>query len=599
MKESTKTEGVFNVIRRTFWIYRWQLLVLALLGFLSALLEGVGINTAVPLLGFLTNNGAPATDTISTLVAKGFHLLYIPYTFRTLLFFILFLFVARAVASVMVGYVRGSITAHFLHSETIDLLSRTLRASWSFLLGERMGTVQNTLTRDVQRSGNLLEVVSQVIQSSTGFVMYFVVAMNISYVTTLCTLAGGAVLVLVIRPFLKRIQSTGKDMALNEKEISKLLSEQILGMKSIKAAAAERSIFKIASDSVDSLRNLQVRLTFTKSISSSLFQPFTIGFIVIVFLISYHSPSFNIIAFGATLYLIQKMFTYLESAQSSFHVLYELVPYAGSILAFREQLARAEETDLADGKSFVFTSTLSLRNVSLSYPGRDDVLKEVTLTIPYGSIVALIGPSGAGKTSVADLVLRLFEPTAGQVLLDGVSSEEISRTEWRSHIGYVSQDAFLFNGTIADNIRFFRSDVSEDDLLAAARQANLYDFVNGLPEGFGTVLGDRGMTLSGGQRQRVVLARALAGKPELLVLDEATSALDSESERLIHDAIYTLRGTVTVLLIAHRLSTVERADQLIVLSEGCVLENGSPKELLQKSDSYFSQQYSKERSHSK
>ena len=594
-KKPASLEGILFVLTHTFRAYRFQLLLLAILGSLTALLEGIGINTAVPLLGFLTTNGpAGHIDAISSLIQGLFHLIFLPYTFRTLLFFILGVFIVRAAAVVCFGYIRGYITAQFLQAETRDLVRRTLRASWLFLLGERMGTIQNTLTRDVQRSGNLLEVTSQILQSCTGFLMYFLVALNISYITTLSTLAGGAVLVLFVRPFLKRIQRTGNDMALTEKEISKVLSEQILGMKSIKAAAAEESVFGVANTAITALRNLQVRLTLTKSLSGSLFQPFTIAFIVVVFLVSYRAPGFNLIAFGATLYLIQKMFTYLESAQGSFHMLYELAPYAANILAFKKQLNEAEETDVEAGAPFAFKDKLELKNLSLSYPGREGVLTNLTCTIPHGTIVAFIGPSGAGKTSTADLILRLFEPSEGTIVLDGMSSDRISRREWRSHIGYVSQDAFLFNGSIADNIRFFRPSISDEQLTEAARQANLYDFVMTLPEGFETVLGDRGMTLSGGQRQRVALARALAGKPELLVLDEATSALDTESERLIHDAIYMLRGTITVVLIAHRLSTVRRADKLIVLSGGRLLEQGSPDELLAQPDSYFAQQFQKE-----
>jgi subfamily B ATP-binding cassette protein MsbA len=211
----------------------------------------------------------------------------------------------------------------------------------------------------------------------------------------------------------------------------------------------------------------------------------------------------------------------------------------------------------------------------------------MNFTVKRGQTVALVGPSGAGKTSVADLTLRLFRPTGGAVLLDGVNIEDISITEWRTNLGYVAQDVFLLNGSIEDNIRFYNEDLTHDEIVKASKQASIYDFIQTLPEGFATMVGDRGVLLSGGQRQRVALARALARKPKLLILDEATSALDSESERAIQESIQALHGTITVLIIAHRLTTVQDADIILVLDKGQIVEKGAPKQLLADQTSYF------------
>ncbi|MDP2652381.1 MAG: ATP-binding cassette domain-containing protein, partial [bacterium] len=175
----------------------------------------------------------------------------------------------------------------------------------------------------------------------------------------------------------------------------------------------------------------------------------------------------------------------------------------------------------------------------------------------------------------------------GTISLDGVPSADISLQEWRTHIGYVSQDVFLLNATIEDNIRFYNQELTTEDIENAAKQANIYNFISGLPEGFKTITGDRGVMLSGGQRQRIALARALASKPSLLILDEATSALDHESEKLIHESIHTLRGKVSVFIIAHRPSTVAEADAILVLDHGRIVERGTPRDLLQNTESYF------------
>ena len=201
--------------------------------------------------------------------------------------------------------------------------------------------------------------------------------------------------------------------------------------------------------------------------------------------------------------------------------------------------------------------------------------------------MGLIGPSGAGKTTVADILLRLFEPTSGSVTIDNEPIGNIRIDEWRQYIGYVSQDVFLLNASVSENIRFYSPNVTDADIEEAARKANIYDFVMSLPQGFATTVGDRGVLLSGGQRQRIVLARALAKRPKLLILDEATSALDSESERLIQEAIRALHGSITVFVIAHRLSTIESVDTLLVLEDGKLTESGTPMQLLNTATSYF------------
>ena len=206
-------------------------------------------------------------------------------------------------------------------------------------------------------------------------------------------------------------------------------------------------------------------------------------------------------------------------------------------------------------------------------------------------MVGLIGSSGAGKTTVADLLLRLFRPNSGKILLDGKDIEEINIKSWRKKIGYVSQDVFLLNDTIKNNIKFFDKSVSSEDIANAVEAASARDFIQKLPDGLNTIVGERGIKLSAGQRQRIALARVLARNPEILILDEATSALDNKSELLVQGAIENLKGKVTVLAIAHRLSTVMNSDRLLVLEKGRILEEGAPRQLLKDKDSHFYKMY--------
>ena len=207
-------------------------------------------------------------------------------------------------------------------------------------------------------------------------------------------------------------------------------------------------------------------------------------------------------------------------------------------------------------------------------------------------MVGIIGPSGSGKTTLFDIVLRLLEPTKGALVLDGVPVSNIDINIWRKNIAYVSQDIFLINDTVRENIRFFDENVSDEDVVKAAKRAHIYDVIEKLPEGFNTKVGERGVMLSAGQRQRIAIARALARKPQLLLLDEATSALDTESEQHIQRTIQELKGKVTVCVIAHQLSTVREMDMLYVLEDGRVVESGTPDELLKEKGTYFARMYS-------
>jgi ABC-type multidrug transport system fused ATPase/permease subunit len=208
-------------------------------------------------------------------------------------------------------------------------------------------------------------------------------------------------------------------------------------------------------------------------------------------------------------------------------------------------------------------------------------------TLPVGGTLAIVGHSGAGKTTLVDLILRLLEPKSGTVSLDGTDSRLISLESWRKNIGYVAQEVFLLNDTVAANIAFYNPTITTEDIVEAAKMAQIYDFVMTLPDGFKTIVGERGMRLSGGERQRISLARALARKPALLVLDEATSALDGESESLIQKSIEDLKGKITVVAIAHRLSTIMNFDSVVVLEKGAVVETGNPAQLAGNSSTYF------------
>jgi subfamily B ATP-binding cassette protein MsbA len=254
----------------------------------------------------------------------------------------------------------------------------------------------------------------------------------------------------------------------------------------------------------------------------------------------------------------------------------------GSLENVADFLADTDKPYLPDGSIPLtsFDDAIELQNVWFAYQPSEMVLKDIDLTIQRGETVAFVGATGAGKSTLADVIARLYDPTRGRILLDGRDLREYTLDSLRNAVAVVSQDTFLFNRTVRYNLAYGLEDVSDEDLRWAAEQANALEFIEALEDGFETQLGDRGTRLSGGQRQRIAIARALLRDPKILILDEATSALDSVTEKLVQQALERLMDNRTVIAIAHRLSTIEHADNVVVLEEGEVVEQGPYDELL-------------------
>jgi ABC-type multidrug transport system fused ATPase/permease subunit len=224
--------------------------------------------------------------------------------------------------------------------------------------------------------------------------------------------------------------------------------------------------------------------------------------------------------------------------------------------------------------------------VSYSYGPDNAALSDVSIRIPKNEMLALVGPSGGGKSTFVDLLIRMLDPDRGVIRIDGINLREYDIRSYHAKLGVVSQDIFLFNDTILNNIAYGSGDISLERAMAAAKMANAHDFIMELPEDYRTILLEKGVSLSGGQRQRIALARALYKNPEMLILDEATSSLDSESEKVIQNSIKSIKNRYTIITIAHRLSTIEGADRIVVIDKGRIVEMGSPQELLGRESAY-------------
>lgn len=575
---------VFGLARRAYRAYTKEILILAGFGFLSGILEGIGINAVIPLLSFIVEGSAPATDAISSGIRSLFGFLGVDFAPKFLLGFIVLLFCGKAVIALILNYIQSRITADYMARTRRAVFRASSRASWRHLIGQKSGYLETIAMVDVPAATNMLLLLSTMVTMVTGLVIYLVVAFNISPPVTLATFTLGATIVIVFSPLMHWVRSlSGKRASLN-REATHDIGEALAGIKIIKAFDVEEKAEARVAELFERIKRLAIRIQFFQTAAVLVVPPIGILYIALIFGLAFRTHFISLAALPAIVYLIYRISLYIQQLQSSLQAVSEYTPHLSAVLGF-EQGARANEERDHGKKPFAFEGELRFDTVSFSYTDAP-MLDEVSFSIKKGAMVGIIGPSGAGKTTTVDLLLRLLAPSTGSITLDGTLVGDITLASWRKNVCYVSQDVFTMRGSIRENIAFYR-DVSDEEIMKAAQKAHIDAFIKKSPQGLDTAIGDRGVTLSAGERQRLSIARALVGDPEILVLDEATSALDSESEKHIQDVIAGLKGKMTIVVIAHRLSTIMDSDQLIAFDKGRVVETGTPTELLKDKDSYF------------
>lgn len=460
------------------------------------------------------------------------------------------------------------------------VLSLTFGCASRYRVGDLLnyvGSGGSTVQKEINLANGLL-------MNSLQLIIYLAILVAISPWLLLVAFAMASVMQAIQKVLLPRIRRNSREQQKVGVELSSHQNEQIQGLRLLHSTGQLES----SRQKLKALLGESKRLSIRQSKLSNVVQPISnmLPIISIAIIAALSLMVFKDRSSG----VLPSLVTFIIALQRLNQRVGTLTGLATGYAANSANVERLNEILRDDDKEFIrnggvpFTALrdrIQLDDVSLRYsPNLPEALSSIQLTIGRGQTVALVGSSGAGKSSIADLLVGLYEPTGGRILVDGVDIRTINLASWQQRLGVVSQDTFLFNASIASNIGFGVDNASMDDIMAAAAKAQASRFISDLPEGYDTKIGERGYRLSGGQRQRISLARAILRRPELLILDEATSALDSQSERLVQQAIEQFERQHTVLVIAHRLSTIVNADVICVLSEGRIVERGRHHELL-------------------
>ena len=565
-RERTGERGVFPLIHR----YRKSIGLayrgLALVGFLATL-TGLGqaaillivVRVATALTAdteLISGSVGPisATDlTTAQLILLGFAIL-----------------IGLLLIEFATSWAQASLFVNAQRTARSRLLAAYSGANLDAQLELKRGDTSQLLLNHPTQAAGVVNSLGSGISSVANFVTLTASALLLSPVAGLVVLGGLTMMLLALRPLILMSRRLGGKRATEQRRLGALALERLEITREIKSFAVEKQVDGPLRLQIDKVLGIVWRMRIVNRMTSASYRTggyaITLGMMAVIDA----SNTSSLAALTGSLLMLLRSLSYGQAAQSTYQSLSEVAPVVEQLVEEEQRLLRA--TDSVGGASVVgHIGALECRGVCFGYPGGEPVLADISLRINEGDLTALVGPSGAGKSTLMYLLARLRVPTGGDLLADDIDVAKLDLVQWRQRVAYVPQDPKLQSGTVEDAIRFHRAHISAEAVRLAARRAHIEEEILAWPNGYETEVGQLGEAVSGGQRQRLVLARAIAGNPDVLLLDEPTSAVDPESERLIGQTLDELRGEMTIVVIAHRFSTVERANNVVLLVNGRVV----------------------------
>jgi ATP-binding cassette subfamily C protein len=510
------------------------------------------------------------------------------------LFVILGIFVAVAIAQEFFKRRLTILTTTVLSGFNRDLSDHMYRAfafaRWSAILARRRSDIANALTNELKTIGMGTQIILQLATTAPMLAGQLLVCAFVSPEGTLAAIIVGALFFLFLRPVNKKLGNFTESLNELLKDSLSDAEEHLNGIKEVKSYGAES--IHIERFEGKTRATMERFVGFVKLFTRSSFIYNSGTFVLVAAFIFMSLTVFDegLVRLLILVIVFLRIWPIFSGLQMSLQMLMVMFPAWESFSKCMGELedAREEYSAESGARPLALRRGLEISGLSFAYdPLQPRVLSDISFSVPANSSVAITGHSGSGKSTLVDIILGLLAPAEGQILIDGVPLQPETVLKWRMAIGYVPQETFLFRGTIRENLLWARPDADESGIWRALDLAAASDFIREMPDGLDTHLGDRGTRLSVGQRQRIALARALLREPALLVLDEATSSIDAENEKKIHDAMRGLHGKTTMLTIAHRITTIKEADEIIVLDRGRLIEKGSFSELIKKSGGRF------------
>ena len=538
----------------------------------AALAEGVGIAVLLPLIGLLID-AEGAGGTLTLYVEQVFALVGLELSLGGLLVLIVVAVVLKALLMLLAMAQVGYTAAHVAMDLRLAFIRALLQARWTHFVDRRAGDMASAVSIEPTRAANAYVAACRSLSGAIQLLIYLTLSVAISWEVSLVALAVGAVGMVALSRLVAMSRRAGQNQTEHQKSFMTRLLQGLDGMKPLKAMAREGSIGPLIEGDIRGLNHAQRTIVVTREAlkeSHEIIRAVAVAGGLYVFVAVWGQPVEGLLVLVLLFMRTLQKVSLLQSHYQSAAINQPAFAFLRSTIATAEGAREPGQ----GGTVPRLASAIALREVSFSY-GRGNVLENVSMTLPAGSFIAVVGSSGAGKTTVADLIIGLLRPQRGEVWIDDLPMRDIDVKAWRSMIGYVPQETFLFHDTVMANVTLGDSGISRADVETALRRAEAWEFVAALPDGMDAVVGERGARLSGGQRQRVAIARALIRNPALLILDEATTALDPETEAGIVATVRRLAGKVTVLSISHQPAMRQAAHIVYRLDKGRAERDGA------------------------
>lgn len=551
---------------------------------LSGMVEGVGLSLFVPLLSLMNDKTldeirAPFSTFIQIIEATGLKISPA---------ILLILIAGFTLASLVLGYLQRKMLIRSKQAYSRNLRDKffdgILDATWRYSSGRAQGEVANQLNNECSRAGIALGLELMAVATAAQIGLYLAFSLLISWQLVAITIVFAIMSYFVVRPIIGQAKILGEETLKANRNLSFYAIEYLKSLKLIKASGSEEFPKKNMSEQSDAL----YEVSFKSELNTTRVY-FLIQALPVVLLTGIIGFSIKMIEAPTSLILVFLLFMArtaprVAQFQQQFNGFHLAGPAVRVVNQMISESQAARENLVPHGKIFDrLNSVITLDDVVFKFKDGDiPAVDRVSMDIPRNKLIAIVGESGAGKSTVMDLLCGLYVPNTGKISIDGTDLCEFNLSSWRRKIGIVTQDTMVFNASLRENLTFFNQGACKEDVKRALHIAHLNDVIADLPDGMDTLLGENGLRLSGGQKQRIALARALVGSPELLLLDEATSALDNESERYVQKALEKVAHTTTIVVIAHRLATIRRADVIYVMERGRIVESGTYDQLMER-----------------
>ncbi len=563
--------------------------IIYILSVISSFLEGIGIIMLLPLLQSLDNssNQDLTNNGINSFLYSIIDSLGLSDSLLSILILISTAFILKGLVTFFATGFTAYLIGQLLKEIKLKLFNLYSGMSLGYFSSKNSGDLINTINEQPVKALEAFKqltllgshLINTLILMTLAFFMTFSFGVMASFL--------GIFLLLIFMRMNSYVQGLSRIAAKENGVLTKWLIQCLHGFKYLISTNKIYPLKKNIYNSISILTNTQVKSGIAGAFTQSVREPIAVVFIMLIVYFQIFIFELRLEPILVSIALFYRALNSTLAVQSSFQGTFQ---HIGSMELVHNEFINQRKNQFKDGIQSLpdFKDKIFFDNVSFKYSGSyHDTLNNINLNIKSKSSIAIIGESGAGKTTLADLITLSYLPTKGLISIDGIPSDSIKKSTWRSQIGYVSQETIIFDDTIANNISLWESD-NQNKLKEAAKKANILEFIESLPNGFNTIVGDRGVLLSGGQKQRIFIARELYRNPKILILDEATSALDSKSEKNIQKSIESLKGKLTVIIIAHRLSTIKNVDKIYIVENGKITEEGTYEDLKMNSDSKLS-----------